>query len=149
MYYENIPCSVFLSVSHLSSKCPFREKPALLPSPTPVIQEKTPSSQVTADLDKASVVSAKVIQSSKASPVPSPPEQLGSSDLICPIVVEETSNSNGNSFSPPTHSLSSPALLHLAFTQFMILYRITPFLPFPWTWLLKSLGKSMPYSRLL
>lgn len=109
MYYENIPCSVFLSASHISSKCPFREKPALLPSSAPIIQEKTPSSQVTADPNKASVVSAEVIQSSKASPVPNPPEQLGSSDLIGPIVVEETSNSNGNSLSPPTHSLSSPA----------------------------------------
>lgn len=46
---ENIPCSSCLSAGHLSTKCPFRDKPALLPSPVLASHESIPAKPPSAD----------------------------------------------------------------------------------------------------
>ena len=44
--HENIPCSECLSAGHLSAKCPFTMKPALLKTPSTAILLKSPPTSV-------------------------------------------------------------------------------------------------------
>lgn len=94
--YENISCSQCLSVGHLSTKCPYRVKPALLKSPSQAALLKTPPITDEVGTDLVPIVSEKALLESPTLGYPGPlaPRLEHPGPLPKPLVDPITSGSS-------------------------------------------------------
>ncbi|KAJ8634945.1 hypothetical protein MRB53_009212 [Persea americana] len=90
------PMDRFIYRCHISTKCPFTDKPPMLSSPAQSALLKPPSTQATAKPAKDPVVNAKDFQLPEVILVSDPPKQQGPSDPPDPTVAVVASYSHGN-----------------------------------------------------